>query len=434
MSEPLPLGAERATATATADRVSPRAWLLLLFLTALNVLNFVDRTLIASLGPLLIRDLGLSRAQIGLLAGFGFVFFYSLVGIFLGLAADRWRRIPLVSIGVALWSAMTALSGVARSFAQLALPRIFVGVGEATLTPSALSMLGDAFPRRRLAMASGVYYAGIPLGTAVSLIASGYIAPRWGWRACFYALGIAGIVAAALLLLVREPARRGAATAGPRPSLRQLAADVGRAMKERRELALVLLGGSLLCYGAGAALLTVTWLVEERGFAYPRAAFTAGIIAVFAGFFGNLAGGTFGDWCDRRWPNGHLWSLAAISLLFAGSGALFYFLPVGTPAFFVCWFLTAACTSGWFGPLFAAIQELAPAHTRSTAIAFALLVLNLLGVGPGPLITGRIGDVRGLTSGLLVSVGVVVLAVVPFALAARGRRTGPVAAGVAAAD
>src|SRR5262245_25483108 len=140
MSDPL--------ATAAASRASARAWLLLVFLTALNVLNFVDRTLISSLGPLLIKDLGLSRAQIGLLAGFGFVFFYSLVGIFLGIAADRWRRIPLVSIGVALWSAMTALSGLARSFVQLALPRIFVGVGEATLGPSALSMLGDGWRRR----------------------------------------------------------------------------------------------------------------------------------------------------------------------------------------------------------------------------------------------------------------------------------------------
>lgn len=406
-------------------RVSARAWMLLVFLTALNVLNFVDRTLISSLGPLLIRDLGLSRAQIGLLAGYGFVFFYTLVGLFFGLAADRWRRIPLVSMGVAVWSAMTALSGVARTFVQLALPRIFVGVGEATLTPSSLSMLGDAFPRRRLAMASGVYYAGIPLGTAVSLIASSYIAPRWGWRACFYALGIFGIVAAALLLLVREPARRGVVsvvTNGPRPTLRALVSDVVRALKARRELVLVLLGGSLLCYGAAAALLTLTWLVEDRQLPFAVAAFRAGIIAVFGGFTGNLSLGAFGDWCARRWTNGHLWSLAIISVAFAVSGALFYSLPAGTVPFYLFWFTTAALTSGWFGPLFAAIQELSPAHTRSTAVAFALLVLNLLGVGPGPLITGRLGDVRGLTFGLLTSVVVVAFAVVPFAIAARGSR------------
>ena len=402
-------------------RVSARAWLLLVFLTALNVLNFVDRTLISSLGPLLIRDLGLSRAQIGLLAGYGFVFFYTLVGLFFGLAADRWRRIPLVSMGVAVWSGMTALSGLARSFVQLALPRIFVGVGEATLTPSSLSMLGDAFPRRRLAMASGVYYAGIPLGTAVSLIASSYIAPRWGWRACFYALGVLGIVAAALLLLVREPARRGLTASGPRPTLRALVGDAAHALRARRALVLVLLGGSLLCYGAAAALLTLTWLVEERQLPFAVAAFRAGIIAVFGGFAGNLSLGAFGDWCARRWTNGHLRSLAIISVAFAASGALFYSLPAGTVPFYVFWFTTAALTSGWFGPLFAAIQELSPAHTRSTAVAFALLVLNLLGVGPGPLITGKIGDARSLTLGLLTSAVVVALAVVPFALATRTR-------------
>ncbi|HUP46706.1 MAG TPA: MFS transporter, partial [Thermoanaerobaculia bacterium] len=126
-----------------ADRVSRSAWTLLLVLTALNILNFVDRMLIASLAPLLITDLGLSRAQIGLLSGFGFVFFYTLVGMFLGMAADRYRRIPLVAAGLALWSAMTALCGWARNFMQLAIPRIFVGVGEATLTPAAISMLAD---------------------------------------------------------------------------------------------------------------------------------------------------------------------------------------------------------------------------------------------------------------------------------------------------
>ena len=175
--------------------VSRAAVALLAYLTLLNVLNFVDRTLIASLGPLLIADLGLSRTEIGLLAGFGFVFFYTLVGIFLGLAADRWSRLRLLAGGLALWSAMTAISGLARSFVQLAIPRIFVGIGEATLTPSALSMLGDAFPRRRLGFATGIYYTGVPLGMATSLLVGSVVAPRFGWRACFFLLGGIGLVA-----------------------------------------------------------------------------------------------------------------------------------------------------------------------------------------------------------------------------------------------
>jgi len=407
------------TETPGEAAVSRSAWGLLLFLTALNILNFVDRMLIASLAPLLIKDLGLSRAQIGLLTGFGFVFFYTLVGLFLGMAADRFRRLPLIGAGVALWSAMTALSGWARSFVALAIPRIFVGVGEATLTPAALSMLSDTFPPRRLGLAVGVYYAGIPLGLATALISSSYIAPRFGWRFSFYVLGILGLIATACLLFFREPERRRAAETKAHPAFREIARDLMRALVERPALVLALAGGSLLCYGSGAALLGVTWLVEERRFAYSDAAFRAGIVAVIAGFLGNVAGGVFGDACAKRFRAGRLWSLVIMTVALAIPAWLFYSLTPGSPLWYACWLLTSAGTTAWFGPLFSAYQELAPAHTRSTMVAFALLVLNLLGVGPGPLITGIIGDKRNLQFGLLASVIITVLAVIPFALAAR---------------
>ncbi|HEX6099299.1 MAG TPA: MFS transporter [Thermoanaerobaculia bacterium] len=401
------------------EPVSRSAWGLLLFLTALNILNFVDRMLIASLAPLLIKDLGLSRAQIGLLSGFGFVFFYTFVGLFLGMAADRFKRLPLIAAGVGLWSAMTALSGSARSFMALAIPRIFVGIGEATLTPAALSMLGDAFPPRRLGLAVGVYYAGIPLGLATALISSSIIAPRYGWRFSFYVLGFLGLVATGLLFLFKEPERKRVAAVKERPALRDIVRDLTRALVERKSLLLALVGGSLLCYGSGAALLGVTWLVEERGFAYADAAFRAGIVAVVAGFLGNVAGGAFGDFCERRFRAGRLWSLVIMTVVLAVPAWIFYSIAPGTPLWYACWLVTSAGTTAWFGPLFSAYQELAPAHTRSTMVAFALLVLNLLGVGPGPLITGMIGDRRSLTYGLLASVIITAIAVIPFALAAR---------------
>src|SRR5688500_7570702 len=190
--------------------------------------------LIASLAPLLIKDLNLSRAQIGLLTGFGFVFFYTFVGLFLGMAADRFRRLPLIGAGLALWSAMTALSGWARSFMALAIPRIFVGIGEATLTPASISMLSDAFPPRRLGLAVGIYYAGIPLGLATALISSSFIAPRFGWRFSFYALGILGLIATGFLFLFREPARRGGQALLPvqRPAMGEIVRDLTRALVE----------------------------------------------------------------------------------------------------------------------------------------------------------------------------------------------------------
>ena len=415
---------------ATPATVPRSSWSLLAFLTLLNILNFVDRMLIASLAPLLIKDLHLTRAQIGLLAGFGFVFFYTLVGLFLGVAADRFRRFPLIGAGLALWSAMTALSGWARSFVQLAIPRVFVGVGEATLTPAAISLIGDAFPARRLGLAIGVYYAGIPLGLAVALISSSFIAPRYGWRVAFYALGVIGLIATSFLFLLKEPARRRGLQVpsqpppapDARPAVRDVLQGLMRALVDRPALIFALLGGSLLCYGSGAALLGVTWLVEERGFSYTEAAFRSGVIAVFAGFFGNLAGGAFGDACERRFQGGRLWSLAIMTAFFTVPAWLFYSQRPGTGWFYVCWFLTSAGTTAWFGPLFSAFQELSPVHARSTLVAFALLVLNLLGVGPGPLITGMIGDAHNLSMALLISLAVTACAIVPFAFAARSDR------------
>jgi MFS family permease len=322
---------------APAAAVPRSSWGLLAFLTTLNILNFVDRMLIVSLAPLLIRDLGLSRAQIGLLAGFGFVFFYTFVGLFLGVAADRYRRFPLIGAGLALWSAMTALSGWARSFIQLAIPRIFVGVGEATLTPAAISILSDTFPPRRLGLAIGVYYAGIPLGLALALISSSFVAPRYGWRVSFFALGIIGLVATTVLFMLKEPGRRRAVRAAEagapqesRPTVRQLLRDVLRALVDRPALTLALVGGSLLCYGSGAALHGVTWLVEDRGFTYANAAFRSGIIAVFAGFLGNLAGGAISDLWARRFRNGRLWSLVVLTAFFMFPAWLFYSLTPGS--------------------------------------------------------------------------------------------------------
>src|SRR5215210_8001874 len=247
---------------------------------------------------------------------------------------------------------MTALSGMARSFVGLVIPRVFVGVGEATLTPASISMLADTFPPRRLGLAVGVYYAGIPLGLATALISSSIIAPRYGWRFSFFTLGILGLIATGLLFLFREPQRRLAAEAKARPALREIVRDLMRALADRPALLLALIGGSLLCYGSGAALLGVTWLVEERGFGYADAAFRAGIVAVCAGFLGNVAGGAFGDFCEKRFRAGRLWSLVIMTVVLAIPAWLFYSVKPGTPLFYACWLITSAGTTAWFGPLF----------------------------------------------------------------------------------
>ncbi len=403
--------------------MSPGAWTLLALLTALNVLNFVDRQLIPSLAPLIMADLGLSRADIGLLIGFTFVVFYTFAGMFLGMAADRVSRRGLIAAGLALWSGMTAVSGAARAFVHLAVPRVLVGVGEAALTPAALSMLGDRFPWRRLGLATAIYYAGLPLGTAVSHSVAGWMAPRFGWRACFYTLGIIGLVAVAAFLFVEEPPRRGQpagrqdrAGAPRRPIARELVS----ALRSRPSLLLVMAGTAFMAYASASAMHGITWLVEERGFEYSQATYVSGFMALASGITGNLAGGWISDVFSRRFQAGRIWSLAFLAVFFAPFSVAFFLLPPGSSVFYLCWFVSTASTNAYFGPGFAAIQELSPVELRSSAVASGLLVVNLLGVGPGPWITGVIGDRSSLTLGLLVSVAVSLLSVVPFSMAAVG--------------
>ena len=186
-------------------------YLLLGLLVLLGVLNLVDRNLIVSLSAFIVPDLGLSNTQFGLLTGFVFVAFYSVMGVFMGFLADRVNRIHLIASALTLWSVLTAVSGAARGFVSLAIPRAFIGVGESALTPSALALLADRFPSSRLGFVSSVYYLALPVGFAVSFFVAGGLAPLIGWRGCFYLLGAIGLAMIPLLLFFRDP-RRGVDT------------------------------------------------------------------------------------------------------------------------------------------------------------------------------------------------------------------------------
>ena len=190
------------------DRVAPRHYAFLGFLALLNVMNFIDRQLLASFANFVVPDLGLTNTEFGLLTGFAFITFYVVMGLFMGMLADRLHRPKLVAVGLALWSALTAISGAARGFWTLAMPRMFIGVGESILTPTSLSMLADRFPLSRLGFASGCYYMGVPIGAGMSLLVVGYLGPTIGWRNCFFMLGALGIVLAVVMWFVKETPRR----------------------------------------------------------------------------------------------------------------------------------------------------------------------------------------------------------------------------------
>ncbi len=416
---------------------SPRqAWWLLFFLAFLNVLNFVDRQLIVSLAPMLMEDLGMSRAEIGLLYGYTFLVFYTVMGLLLGNAADRWHRPRLIAAGLALWSALTWASGAALNLLQLSLARVFVGVGEATLTPAAVSMLGDVFPPKQRASASGVYYAGVPLGAGASLLISGWIAPRYGWRMCFYVLGLLGLIFVPLVLFLKNP-QRGLAEAAARPPKTtpeanasqlltvEIYRELFRALARTPALPLTILAGVIINFALSASSMVLTWLVTERGFGYQNAAYISGGIFTIAGMLGTILGGYVSDWFHRHWGGGRMWFLVVKGLFFMPFTLAFYSLPTETPfyLFYAVWFMSSMGSTAWYGPVFATVQDLTPARIRSTAVAFLLLALNLLGTGAGPLVAGLIGDAVSLWRGLLICACIGMTAIIPAFFAARRYKT-----------
>ncbi|MEA3009549.1 MAG: hypothetical protein QOJ91_1241 [Sphingomonadales bacterium] len=224
-------------------RITRYAWYALFVLVLVYIINFIDRQIISILAQDIKHDLKVDDAQIGFLYGTAFAVFYALFGIPLGRLADSWYRGRLIAVGLGLWSAMTVLSGFSSSFGMLAGARIGVGIGEASASPAAYSMISDSFPKEKRATALSIYSAGLYIGGALSLPIGGFVLSRWnsawpagagapfglvGWQAAFLAVGLPGLLLALWVLTLREP-QRGASDGLPQPIVRPNAwAEFGR--------------------------------------------------------------------------------------------------------------------------------------------------------------------------------------------------------------
>jgi MFS family permease len=283
-------------AAAPSARITSYAWYALFVLVLVYVVNFIDRQIISILAQDIKRDLHFENAQIGFLYGTAFAVFYALFGIPLGRLADSWYRGRLIALGLTLWSSMTMLSGFAGSFAMLATARIGVGIGEASASPAAFSLISDQFPKEKRATALSIYSSGLYIGGALSLPIGGFVLSGWnhafpdpssaplglvGWQAAFLAVGVPGLLLALWVATLREPVR-GGLDGHPQPVVRPNAwRDFGRelgaiippltllaAARESRLVAnLVLLA---LVFVAGFALYWVTgdraqWLAYGLG-------------------------------------------------------------------------------------------------------------------------------------------------------------------------
>ena len=373
------------------------AYRLLFFLTLLNLLNFVDRQLIASFSNFIVPDLGLTDTQYGFLTTVPFIVFYSIAGLFMGVLADMVNRPKLIAFGVVLWSIFTALTGAAKGFISMALPRMFIGIGESILTPTSMSLLSDSFPSKRMGFAAGFYYMGVPIGVGVSLLIAGYLGESLGWRNCFYLLGGLGLFLGLCALLFKDRSRKSNIEKEKVPTLSkdttvEIIKTLIKALRTSSALRFTIFAGVFYHIILGASGFEQLWLVQERGFERSEIAQLVGWIGVFAGLSGNLIGGLLSDWWQENTSQGRPMFLFWLALLTLPIGIFYRFVEPGTTIFWIGIIIGYFQLGCFFGPTFSTVQELVPDNIKATVVSFYILTLNLIGLTIGSLGGGFCAD------------------------------------------
>ena len=367
-------------------------------LCAINLLNFYDRQAPGALLEPIRKEFGLTDTMIGLLGSL-FVWVYALVGLPLGRLADVWSRKKLLALGLAVWSALTAASGLAVRFPVLLVSRLGVGVGEAACGPVGISWIGDLFPPEKRTRVLSLFSLGVPVGGALSFLLCGPIAQRWGWRTAMVSAAAPALLLLPMLLLLKEPAR-GAAEINT--SERKMA-DATKAPTAVASLLLILRIPTLWWIIASGALLNFnlyalgtflpTFMTRVHGYSIGRAGLATGIVYLLAGISGGLLGGQLGDRVPLAARNRRL-SLAAAAALFAAP-VLFYGIrqrPAADLPALIAIGLAYAAFNTYFSLVYASIQDIVAPRLRGFTIAVYSMALYLCGAAFGPLITGGLSD------------------------------------------
>jgi predicted MFS family arabinose efflux permease len=367
----------------TASRSSS---LVLALLLLAYILNFLDRQILGILAAPIKADLHLSDAEFGALGGTAFALLYSVLGIPLAYLADRTRRSAVIAGALAVWSGFTALCGTATSFWNLFLYRVGVGVGEAGGVAPSYALIADYFPPDRRARALAIFSLGIPIGLGGGSFIGAHLAAWFGWRAAFLIMGAVGLALAPVLLFtVRDKAGPTVPQAAPLASVFPIIA---------RKPAFWLLAfgasASSLC-GYGLALWTPSILMRSFNLDLVHAGNFLASLVIVGGCAGVFAGGWLADRLgrsDRRW---YAWLPAIAWLITAPTFVAGFFAP-SLPLAWVLLLIPNALNILWLGPIVTAVQHLVPPRMRATASASFLLVNNLIGLGVGPWLIGRISD------------------------------------------
>lgn len=372
-----------------ATRPSARRYYVLALLTIIYALNFLDRTIFNVLIEPIKKEFQLSDTAMGLLAGFGFVLFYSLLGIPIARLADRLNRRNIVAVAFAFWSAMTALCGMASSVTSLALARIGVGIGESAGTPASQSLISDLFTKNERPRALGIYAIGTYLGVFLGYFIGGYVNQHYGWRMAFYVAGLPGIALAAVLWLSISEPKRGAVAETFRPE------PIGPTLAflaSQRTFVIVLVGFCLTTYTNYATAVWIPpFLARIHHLSSAEIGTYAGTFKGLAGMAGTLVGGLVVAQISRRDDRWKLWAPAVMSGL-AGPVFAVCMLTQSFATMVAALALTSFMVGFHLGPIFAIAQTVAKPSMRALASAFVLLTATCFGQGVGPLAVGMIND------------------------------------------
>ncbi|MEE4202432.1 MAG: MFS transporter [Halieaceae bacterium] len=376
----------------TPTHDSPRyRWFVLLMLTVVYTFNFIDRQILVILQEPIKAELGLSDAQLGLLTGFSFALVYVTAGIPIAWLADRSNRRNIVAVSLAVWSGMTAISGLVQNFGQLLAARVGVGVGEAGGSPPAHSIISDYFPLEQRGTALSIYSSGIYIGILFGFAAGGWMAEAFGWRQAFFVIGLPGVVFAVLLaLFVREPIR-GRWDDGKVPTKASLGETMA-VLRQRPAFWSIALGcafTSFVAYGNGNFF--PSYLIRNHGMSIAEVGAVLGLISGLAGALGMFLGGFLSDRfgkADKRW---YLW-IPMLGCLVSTIPALYTLLGNDKTWIIVALVPANILSTMYLGPSIAMCQTLVTPGMRAMASAVMFFVLNMIGLGLGPLLVGLLSD------------------------------------------
>ena len=372
----------------------------LMMLTVVYVFNFIDRQVLVILQESIKKDLQLSDTQLGLLSGFTFAIFYVTLGIPIARFADKTNRRNTVAVSLGLWSIMTACSGFARNFFQLLLARIGVGVGEAGGSPPAHAMISDYFPPEKRSTALSVYSSGIYFGVLTGFLMGGYLNQQLGWRTAFFVVGTPGIIFSLLFYATVKEPRKGATDTNTQINEQHSLREVLRVLYSNKTFVFLSLASALNVFCIyGLLNWTPSFLARLHGMKISEVGASLGLIYGIGGAIGSFAGGYLTDHFgkkDKRWYL-KIPAYAIILAIPCAAGTIFLQNNFFTLA---CLGLCSLLQSMYLGPSLSVAHSLVPASMRALTSAVFFLVINLIGLGFGPLVVGMISDLLTPTLGL----------------------------------